>query len=655
MKKVSLIFILLIGFGCIAYAQTVTIGTQVWMTKNLDVSTFRNGDPIPQAKTNEEWKNARGPAWCYYKNDPVNGTKYGKLYNRFAINDARGLAPQGYHIPSQVEWIKLTDYLGGRGPSAKTKLKSSSGWKSTTRKVYKRCPKCSSWNAEYRSKRACSTCQDNRLISTSTVTESQNGSNSTKFSGLPGGVRRSNGEFEGIGRMALFFTLNQASNINQAGKRYKGRGGGDNDFYGGETFRQNFGLGKIFMQGYDERSTTIGCSVRCLKSDRRITQTPIPSSPSDTDEKDIMARLDKMFEVFSAYDITKKSANYVEKLSTNDRKMIKSNTLDRIKTETNNDLSKLTKETLDDTFVKHLIKYMITDRNMNIFYIQYTPTADYKIKPEQIFEGYSYHHGLPNKERIYILYKTGDNFELISGEGAPNEAAATYNKRVGQAVSGPDKNPVKPPVKKDVVNTSEERPEEELGLKNNKLLNDIYKKASDEGIESAKDLIEKHFSSRQKRIIESMNNLGYVVLRPINPDMYEEMDVKARYSEDFESFKEFKMYKLKTDGASVGALTKRLKELQESQSIPKKRCKEIIEQYYEVGEVGDVDISDEELRSAAIQVCRCRRQHDFGGRLNEKLDEIGGTSWVQDPNSRRFAINYSNQTVGTGENVISLK
>ncbi|MDB9702101.1 fibrobacter succinogenes major paralogous domain-containing protein [Flavobacteriales bacterium] len=631
MKKVSLIFILLIGFGCIAYAQTVTIGTQVWMTKNLDVSTFRNGDPIPQAKTNEEWKNARGPAWCYYENDPVNGTKYGKLYNRFAINDARGLAPQGYHIPSKVEWIKLTDYLGGRGPSAKTKLKSARGWKSTTRKVYKRCPKCSSWNAEYRSKRACNVCQDNRLISTSTVTESQNGSNSTKFSGLPGGCRRSNGEFEGIGRMALFFTSNP------------------NDSW-------HFGLGKIFLRGYNEIGSTIGFSVRCLKSDRRITQTPIPSSPSDTDEKDIMARLDKMFEVFSAYDITKKSANYVEKLSTNDRKMVKSNTLDRIKTETNNDLSKLTKETLDDTFVKHLIKYMITDRNMNIFYIQYTPTADYKIKPEQIFEsGVLDTDGLPNKERIYILYKTGDNFELISGTGAPNEAAATYNERVGQAVSGPDKNPVKPPVKKDVVNTSEERPEEELGLKNNKLLNDIYKKASDEGIESAKDLIEKNFSSRQKRIIESMNNEGYVVLRPINPDMYEEMDVKARYSEDFESFKEFKMYKLKTDGVSVGALTKRLKELQESKSIPKKQCKEIIEQYYEVGEVGDVDISDEELRSAAIQVCRCRRQHDFGGRLNEKLDEIGGTSWVQDPNSRRFAINYSNQTVGTRDNVISLK
>ena len=107
MKKVSLIFILLIGFGCISYAQTITIGTQVWMTKNLDVATFRNGDPIPQAKTDEEWEKAgenQQPAWCYYDNDPANGAKYGKLYNWYAVNDSRGLAPVGYHIPSDAEW-----------------------------------------------------------------------------------------------------------------------------------------------------------------------------------------------------------------------------------------------------------------------------------------------------------------------------------------------------------------------------------------------------------------------------------------------------------------------------------------------------------------------------------------------------------------------
>ena len=95
--------------------KVVAVGSQVWMTKNLDVSTFRNGDSIPQARTNEDWVKAgqnEQPAWSYYDNDIVNGTKYGKLYNWYAVNDVRGLAPEGYHIPSDDEWTKLSDFLG---------------------------------------------------------------------------------------------------------------------------------------------------------------------------------------------------------------------------------------------------------------------------------------------------------------------------------------------------------------------------------------------------------------------------------------------------------------------------------------------------------------------------------------------------------------
>jgi uncharacterized protein (TIGR02145 family) len=112
------------------YAQTVTIGTQVWMTKNLDVDKFRNGDPIPEAKTDEEWyqaTNNKEPVWCYYNNDPANGEKYGKLYNWFAVNDPRGLAPTGYHVSSDAEWTTLTNYLGGESVAG-TKMKSTSGF-----------------------------------------------------------------------------------------------------------------------------------------------------------------------------------------------------------------------------------------------------------------------------------------------------------------------------------------------------------------------------------------------------------------------------------------------------------------------------------------------------------------------------------------------
>lgn len=86
--------------------QTVTIGNQVWMTKNLNVDKFRNGDPIPEAKTDEEWIKAgenKQPAWCYYENDPANGEKYGKVFNWYAVNDPRGLAPEGWHDPTEEE------------------------------------------------------------------------------------------------------------------------------------------------------------------------------------------------------------------------------------------------------------------------------------------------------------------------------------------------------------------------------------------------------------------------------------------------------------------------------------------------------------------------------------------------------------------------
>lgn len=96
--------------------NTIKIGNQVWMAGNLNVSTFLNGDTIFNAKTNEQWKKAginKQPAWCYYQNDSTNGLTYGKLYNWYAVNDARGLAPKGWHIPSDFEWTELTDFLGG--------------------------------------------------------------------------------------------------------------------------------------------------------------------------------------------------------------------------------------------------------------------------------------------------------------------------------------------------------------------------------------------------------------------------------------------------------------------------------------------------------------------------------------------------------------
>ena len=82
---------------------TVIIGNQEWTKKNLNVSRYRNGDIIPEVTDPKEWKNLTTGAWCYYNNDPKNGVIYGKLYNWYAVNDFRGLAPEGFHIPSYSE------------------------------------------------------------------------------------------------------------------------------------------------------------------------------------------------------------------------------------------------------------------------------------------------------------------------------------------------------------------------------------------------------------------------------------------------------------------------------------------------------------------------------------------------------------------------
>ena len=154
MKKL-LSFLLLLSFTI--KAQDVTIGKQTWATKNLDVESYRNGDAIPQVQDNTAWENLTTGAWCYYQNKAANGTKYGKLYNWYAVNDPRGLAPNGYHIPTDVEWTILTDNLGGESVASK-KIKNSSGWQNNV-----------------------------------------NGTNSSGFAGLPGGYRNESGNFSGIG------------------------------------------------------------------------------------------------------------------------------------------------------------------------------------------------------------------------------------------------------------------------------------------------------------------------------------------------------------------------------------------------------------------------------------------------------------------------
>ncbi len=111
--------------------SSVIIGNQEWMTNNLDVSFFQNGDVIPEIKDEKEWEfygKSGYPAWCFNDNDPENGIHYGKLYNFHAVNDNRGLCPKGWSIPTSNDFSLLVEYLGGKEKCLK-KLKSIEGWR----------------------------------------------------------------------------------------------------------------------------------------------------------------------------------------------------------------------------------------------------------------------------------------------------------------------------------------------------------------------------------------------------------------------------------------------------------------------------------------------------------------------------------------------
>jgi uncharacterized protein (TIGR02145 family) len=122
----------------VAPMPNVTIGTQVWTTKNLDVTTYRDGTPIPEVKDATAWANLTTGAWCYYENSTANGTTYGKLYNWYAVagihdNDPntpnKVLAPTGWHVPSDAEWTTLTTFLGGVSlAGSKMKATGTSLW-----------------------------------------------------------------------------------------------------------------------------------------------------------------------------------------------------------------------------------------------------------------------------------------------------------------------------------------------------------------------------------------------------------------------------------------------------------------------------------------------------------------------------------------------
>jgi len=102
-----------VGISQVGVPNIVRIGNQIWTNTNLQTVRYRNGDPIPEVQNQTEWASLTTGAWCYYNNNPANGVIYGRLYNWFAVNDPRGLAPDGWRVPSSDDFLTLANFLGG--------------------------------------------------------------------------------------------------------------------------------------------------------------------------------------------------------------------------------------------------------------------------------------------------------------------------------------------------------------------------------------------------------------------------------------------------------------------------------------------------------------------------------------------------------------
>ncbi len=196
---------------------SVTICNQEWTTKNLDVLTYRNGDVIPQVTSPSQWASISTGAWCWYNNDSATySATYGKIYNWYAIADPRGLAPFGWHIPSDSEWNSMVKCLDPAADTTCTYCFQTSVAGGMLKEVG-----TSHW-----------------------LSPNTGATNTTGYLGLPGGSRFDNGTFSGIGTTGYCWTSTDYS-VNYA--------------WNHSLFSSNSAVGKYGV------SKQVGYSVRCVK------------------------------------------------------------------------------------------------------------------------------------------------------------------------------------------------------------------------------------------------------------------------------------------------------------------------------------------------------------------------------------------------------
>ncbi len=187
-----------ITYAGVGYS-TVQIGDQCWFAENLRTTTYLNGDAILQNLSDGDWSSTTSGAMAFYNNGPA----YGGLYNWYAVDDARGLCPSGWHVPTDGEWTVMTDHLGSELVTG-GQMKTTYGWY-----------------------------------------DGGNGTDSSGFSGLPGGYRLNlNGNFYDAGNYGYWWSSSPS---------------GSNAWYRGLNF-DNEGVNRYY--GFNQRN---GFSVRCVR------------------------------------------------------------------------------------------------------------------------------------------------------------------------------------------------------------------------------------------------------------------------------------------------------------------------------------------------------------------------------------------------------
>jgi uncharacterized protein (TIGR02145 family) len=162
--------------------KSIKIGDQTWMAENLKVSHYRNGEQIYHCRNGISWKELTDGAYCYYDDDIEIALEYGFLYNWYAVNDQRNLAPIGWHVPTYEEWKTLINYIEKNNVN----LRAGGILKDASDKYWK-----------YPNLQA---------------------SNSSKFSALPGGFRDTNDIFGHLKECGNWWTSTEYNFYNSIAK-----------------------------------------------------------------------------------------------------------------------------------------------------------------------------------------------------------------------------------------------------------------------------------------------------------------------------------------------------------------------------------------------------------------------------------------------------